>query len=427
MKRQWVLCIVCVALLVVSCDFQPAASLSVNAPVPPVVVEEEVRQGAWTFIVYMAADNNLETAAIADFNELESVAFSDDVTVLVLFDRAQGNDATNDDWTDTRLFKVAHDNDNTLALVSERLDCPELGLTADAMTELDMAQTTVLSSLLAYAARAFPADHYGLIMWGHGTGWRGNDDVGLPELTRAFALDDASATYMTIAELRAGIENGLHALSVPVLDCIGFDTCFGICLETAYELRSSAQFLMGTPALVPANGWDYARLFSQFLAGEKTPLAFAQCALEQYQAQYATYEYAAFSVVDCAQVESVAVSFNAFAREMADGVADTEIRKAVTTLLQETCVRYCADTFPTDCYVDVYSFAHHLGAAYASVADKAQKVVDAVQDAVPIRWEKKGRNDACGMGVFYIAYQSQGIPSYSHDSLYINNSRRSGQ
>ena len=50
-----------------------------------------------------------------------------------------------------------------------------------------------------------------------------------------------------------------------------------------------------------------------------------------------------------------------------------------------------------------------------------------VQDAVPIRWEKKGRNDACGMGVFYIAYQSQGIPSYSHDSLYINNSRRSGQ
>ncbi|MBR0125402.1 MAG: hypothetical protein IJM03_08655 [Treponema sp.] len=43
----------------------------------------------WTFIVYMAADNNLDSAALEDFREIEcGDCNSDFVKTVVLFDRA---------------------------------------------------------------------------------------------------------------------------------------------------------------------------------------------------------------------------------------------------------------------------------------------------------------------------------------------------
>lgn len=387
----------------------------------------------WTFIVYMAADNNLESAAITDFNELEAVNIPLGINVLVLFDRAQGNDETNGNWTDTRLFEIAYDKADSTAIVSERLDCPELGLTTSATTELDMANTATLSGLLAYAGRMFPAQHYGLIMWGHGTGWRGDvsvtgDGAGQNGLMRAFAIDDYSGSYMSIADMRAGIQAGIQKMDgVSALDIIGFDTCFGICLETAYELRDCAELLMGTPALVPSTGWNYTRLFSLFLAEEQTALSFANCALEQYQSQYAGYTYASFSVVDCAQVEATAQAFNEFARGMAHVVTDSDTKKTVRSLLQDSCVTYRADSFPTDCYIDVRSFAERLGAQYPSVSGAANAVVSATERAIPVHWQKSDATDACGMGVFYVAYQASGIASFSHDALYVHGSRQTGQ
>ena len=124
----------------------------------------------WTVLVYMAADNNLESEAITDLNEMEVSALDANVTVLALVDRAQGFDATNGDWTDTRLYKIIQDNQvNKTLIASERLDCPELGLSASESSELDMSNPATLSGFLSYARRKFPAENFALILWGHGT------------------------------------------------------------------------------------------------------------------------------------------------------------------------------------------------------------------------------------------------------------------
>ena len=39
--------------------------------------------------------------------------------------------------------------------------------------EVDMASPTVLTTFLRNGIQNYPADHYGLILWGHGAGWRG--------------------------------------------------------------------------------------------------------------------------------------------------------------------------------------------------------------------------------------------------------------
>ncbi|MCK5560112.1 MAG: hypothetical protein KAJ51_05940, partial [Thermoplasmata archaeon] len=62
-------------------------------------------QKKWTVMVYMAADNNLETYGVQDMNEMESVGSSSDVNLLVQFDRhptgsdISGYSSTNGDWS----------------------------------------------------------------------------------------------------------------------------------------------------------------------------------------------------------------------------------------------------------------------------------------------------------------------------------------
>ena len=73
-----------------------------------------------TLLVYMAADNDLERYALQNLKALEQADFYR-INVLVLLDRAENYDETNENWTDTRLFEVMHDNTNGNSIVSKRL------------------------------------------------------------------------------------------------------------------------------------------------------------------------------------------------------------------------------------------------------------------------------------------------------------------
>src|SRR5690606_37276406 len=44
----------------------------------------------WTLLIYLAADNNLESAAIGDLGELMALPESDDLNIVVQIDRAEG-------------------------------------------------------------------------------------------------------------------------------------------------------------------------------------------------------------------------------------------------------------------------------------------------------------------------------------------------
>ena len=214
-----------------------------------------------TLVIYMAADNDLESAALEDLNEMEAAVLDPEVTVLALVDRSLGYDVSDGNWSCSRLYEIKHDAKGlNRTLVSEQLSCSELGLNLSSDKELDMSKKETLSGLLSYSRRVFPAEHYALVMWGHGTGWRGlplesrkMNSTGV----RAFAFDDTSGSYMPLCILRQAIEEGMNGTK---LDLIGFDTCFGAELEVCYELKNCVNFLCGTEGLSPYSGWNYTRL-----------------------------------------------------------------------------------------------------------------------------------------------------------------------
>ena len=166
-----------------------------------VSVDPQIRE--WTIAVYMAADNDLESAAIQDLNEMEA-SIENGVTVVALLDRSDGYDGTNGNWDDSRLYQVEKDDSGLNGtIISRQLECPRLDLYLDRTTELNMADPWVLEGFLEYVMEIYPARHTVLVIWGHGTGWRSTESI--INTTRAVAIDDTSGSYMRTSQLESAV------------------------------------------------------------------------------------------------------------------------------------------------------------------------------------------------------------------------------
>ena len=217
-----------------------------------------------TLVVYMAADNDLESYAVSNLKAMEHAEF-ENINVLVLLDRAEGFDETNGDWTDTRLFELVHDETDGNLIVSRRISCPLLGLSNRVDTELDMGNPSVLWNLLNFAKNNYESDKYALIIWGHGTGWRysaggegsgpgadGSRGAGAAA-ARAVAVDDRTGSYMSVHDMG-------RALKGQGFSVVGFDTCFGGVFENVYEIKNYADYTVASPGITPSGGWNYKQL-----------------------------------------------------------------------------------------------------------------------------------------------------------------------
>ncbi|WP_191014120.1 clostripain-related cysteine peptidase [Treponema zioleckii] len=422
--------------LLYSCAME-ADSYASSAPVVFQESEASQREKSWTFIVYMAADNNLEGAAIDDLNEMEESLGAASMNVLVLLDRAMGYDSSNYDWTSTRLYKVKNDDEhNKINIASEQLECPNLCLSLEKETELDMAKKSTLAGLLSFAWENYPADHYGLLVWGHGTGWRAengsSDSAGKTGVFRAFAVDSSSDSYMTISSMREAIEEGMGGRK---LDFIGFDTCFGVCAESAYEFRDVAEIMAGTPSIVSSSGWNYTKVFDYF-ALEDSELVdlsdssrgnakdFAAACQKQFREQYQRESSSVFCQIKLSKIQKAINLFDDFAKSAADLIDSYELRDKFTEVFQKKSVSYYSSNSSTDFYVDLRSVVQNVLEIAPELSEKGTAFLKSLDAAVFDSWSANGRETS--LGVFYATYASYGVCSTSHPDLYINGGIETG-
>jgi len=381
----------------------------------------------WTFIIYMAADNDLESAAIADFNELEAVNYgAAPISILVLLDRHKDYDMTNGNWSDTRLFEIKPDpNGLNPAFCSSRIDCPELGLSKDSETELNTANPMVLSGLIDFAKRVYPAERYALFIWGHGTGWRGGfNNYNLPEPAKAVAFDDADDNYMSLPSFGRAVDG--KGLSV-----IAFDTCFGALLEVAYQIRNDAELFVGSEGEIMSTGWNYTALFTEFLSKDNFTISDLGNAIQnQFSSQYASRSNATISQIQLHQVNKLFISFNDFSGVVAKAIATEEAKNAVLNQILYHVDRYFFASFPSDMYIDIFDFSKKISAIRGNItsntiqqnaiSDAASKLEEALDLAVPSSWAKNGT--AKKIGVHVIPLQGIAVPAASHELAYVRDS-----
>ena len=342
-------------------DAEPELESMQEMPEPPKL----------TLVVYMAADNDLESYAVQNLKAMEHADFSK-MNVLVLFDRAEGFDETNDDWTDTRLFELVHDESDSNVILSKRISCPPLGLSSKTETELDMGNPSVLWNLLNFVRNNYESEQYALIIWGHGTGWRyaagemnEMKDKSINPVVRAVAIDDRTGSYMSVHDMGRALRN--QGLSV-----IGFDTCFGGVFENVYELKNHAEYTVASPGITPSGGWDYKRLLEDLSDSNFSSKEVADIMAESSLVN--------ITIFNNQKLYSLMNDIEDFSKSLAAIIKTSAIRNSVYTKLISG-KSYSYTQYPCDLYLDIYSmadlFISNSDEALCSAAKKLQKSINA--------------------------------------------------
>ncbi|MBQ5491037.1 MAG: hypothetical protein IIT68_03165 [Treponema sp.] len=332
-----------------------------------------------TLVVYLAADNNLESAALEDMNEMEAAICNPLVTVLALIDRSPGYDTSDGNWSGTRLYEIVHDADGmNRTLCSKRIDCPVLGVYANRETELDMGSETTLCGILSFAKNMYPARQYGLVMWGHGTGWRSGFESSVSaekqNAVRAFAIDDTSHSYLALSKLRNAIDQSMEGTK---LLFIGFDTCFGFEFEVAYELRNCALWLCGCEGTEANSGWNYKQWFDSFL--HTVPDGKEICMMVSQQ--FSCSADWSFGIADLSKIENAFICFDRFAQLCSSCVSTkTDLQKLHGCFNQAQS--FCVSGIESDLYVNVCSLTECLMQAFPLVKENGLNTLYALQNCL---------------------------------------------
>jgi hypothetical protein len=248
-----------------------------------------VEPRAWTVMVYLNGDNNLEKEILSDFREMATVGSTDQVNIVAQLDRHPGytQDGEND-WSDTRRFWIKRGSEPTIQEAEP-----------DFAGEIDMTSGTALRDFVAWARQRFPARRYALIIGSHGEGWRyyaDRLDLGPAEEVRRIEEFDSAASLADTSGLVEVIPTDADIRNHPVrsithdmtsggklynremqdalesvlageqLDLIGFDACLMAMLETAYALRRSANVMVASEENEPEEGWSYEDILTQLTA-----------------------------------------------------------------------------------------------------------------------------------------------------------------
>lgn len=420
----------------------PAETPEENPEANPPVIEDEKKP--LTLMVYMAADNDLESYALENLKMLEQ-GKSGSANVIVLLDRAEGYDQTNGDWTDTRLFEVCRDAGNGSLIVSRRLSSQELGLFYDNNTELDMANPYVLRKFVEFCKGKYEAEKYALIIWGHGTGWRysgdrgknagGSEKTDLPDISlgevKAVAIDDKTGSYMTVAELG-------KALRGQGLNVIGFDTCFGGVFENVYELKDCAEYTVACPGVIPSEGWNYKRLLEKIQTASEAQVissvasetssssgeAPAKVELSSRSIAEAMSESSAVqtTIFINSKLPALMTSFEQFSRALSESIRNQNDRRTVLeTLLASRAYRYFQ--YPCDLYLDFISMS-------ALYKDSAESALQEAAKNLKIQAEEAAycsEQIPPGIGIHFIPLISTHTTATKHSPEYVKNPNITGQ
>jgi hypothetical protein len=230
----------------------------------------------WTILTYIAAHNDLQFFGKRSYDEIIAVGSTTEVVHGVLFD-----------WPDGAARYI--------------VGSPGHVQRQEQLGNYDAGDPDRLIETARWVFNQYPAEHYGLVLWSHGSGWqpheieqiakqaRGDNAVDRKESTeraaapgsmalfrstlktivskekaaeRAICFDDGSGHSLDTLEL--GRATGEVADSIgQKVDFIGMDACLMATLEVAYQLRNSVRYLVASEELVPGHSWPYDLIFGE--------------------------------------------------------------------------------------------------------------------------------------------------------------------
>ncbi|MDA8126355.1 MAG: clostripain-related cysteine peptidase [Deltaproteobacteria bacterium] len=356
-------------------------------------------QAKWTFMVYMAGDNNLDGAALRDIAEMARAGSTKDVHILVQLDRIEDQK--------TRRFRITPGG-------GFKKDCIET------FSETNTGDPQILYSFVKWAVDNYPAARYALILWNHGSGWwedaksraAGPADQTprrhlfrhpAPQAHRSICYDDTSdGDALDNRELKVVLA-GICTLIGRKIDLLGMDACLMNMVEVAWQLRDSVNVIVGSEIEEPFDGWPYAEILNRLASRPRQDVAtFARWIVKSYLLSYkGKGETVTQSVLDLARIGDAVAKIDALA-----GVLLTTVSPAAAFI---TKAWRQSPRFYDDNYIDLICFAKNLRKkAGADIQAKADALIAALKPGKGLLILSQGKigpevNGTCGLSIYFPA------------------------
>lgn len=338
-------------------------SISLNA------VEQ---QKEWTFIVYMAADNDLRGFAAKNIKQMCEIGSNEFINIAVHLDiKISGNKKI------TRRYYIKKDK-----FIHMNANDPET-------QSMDSGDPQTLISCCKWAIEQYPAKHYALIFWNHGSGILDTDrgrilnvidlfmfnpatnKLDLDRSISPFELlhdrgvcwDDTTGNYLTNQKLDSALKHiYTHFLNNKKFDLIGFDACFMAMLEVCNIVQSYATLMVGSQEVELGAGWDYTKVLAPFATNSITSMELAKRIVTSYYQTYEkiTNDYTQ-SAINLDELPTLEKDLNTISGLLLRGLKNQKYSSVYRAIEKSQSKSNCTH-FSEPSYIDLHHFYRNLRA-----------------------------------------------------------------
>ncbi len=304
----------------------------------------------WTLMVFLDGDNNLSDYASSDLKEMLALKEKDLVNLIVLYDQ--------DGRKDTKLYKISGGTKTQLDL-----DASEIVSNGEA----SMNDWQTLKRFGVWAAKNYPAQHYGLFMWDHGSGWKDGSSAGRCRKLNGFR-DFASDDHTSVSDAEGiMVSNGDYgkALAAIVevtgqkLDIVGFDACLMGMYEVAAASQDYALYLVGSEETEPGPGWPWDKFLSKL--SDKPSMSAVDLGKAIVNAYHdEDSDNSTLSLTDLSTMDALHTKLDAFAVQLKSTISSSSGRSAISD------IRGSVQSFEYEEHVDLRHFAEKVSASKSS-------------------------------------------------------------
>ena len=311
---------------------------------------------ARTAIIYMAGENSL-----ASFVGEDSVEIARGLSAIP---------------ADSRVVIYIDDTKSSRICAGSRTEKLQVVKTYDSniSSTVEEGMTRVLTDII----ELYPAEHYGITFWSHGSGWTFPTSSAVKSIRpTAFGFDNGQRSQSNSGPQMNPVTMRQVLSRFPRFDYMLFDACYMQCVELAYELRERTDYVIASPAEIPGPGAPYTEMLAAMCQVPADVKGMVNTYVDYYEAQKAGpyYPGAELSLIQTSGLKNLADATVPIVQRLLGGRT-----QATTSDIQ----RYCFDTTANAEYYDMKNWFYHALSQGELTTEEYDAWLDVYQQAVPL-------------------------------------------
>lgn len=313
------------------------------------ITAKNVNHKSWTFLTYIAGDNDLNKFINADISQMQTGA--NENTNVLAFVNTRANEK-----------KVAQ----KLVITKDNIyqDGPDL-------PNLDSGIKESVIKAIDWAIENYPSDKLVLNFWDHGSGplnkilqsididENEHIDINFINEGRGVCYDYTTGNFLKDQDLFYICNYAKNKIGKKI-DIVAFDACLMANIEIAYVIKDSASLLVSSQESIPGTGYNYTLVLNNLKENDLDPKQLAKNMVLNYQEAYKDLNnYYTLSAIDLEKINPLIKNINKVSKILTSYLETQKnhrVDKAVTFAgFTNKNIR-----FDEPGYIDLYNFYFNL-------------------------------------------------------------------